>query len=219
MSWLLDRFPVDHPRIEDVFQTVGRAAYVAAQFDQDIKSLVMWLDLTQQLPDFSVWTSEQFEGFRSAIAGKILRDRLRYAARELRAEESEVAVLARARKARNALFHDVPHLPLHDPRRLQLLMPSSGPTRQRDLEQQEASYQVLRDAVGKIRAYVYELTPGCALVGAWLFQFHEYDQYFPREFFETYSAQLGSWILAPVWDLLPRLEGEPATPARDGAIR
>lgn len=216
MSWLLTLQPVDQPRIQDALQTVGRAAYVASRFDQDVTSLVTWLKLTPELPDFWTWTPVQVEKFYRAIRRQMLHERLHHAARELQAEESEMAVLTRARKARNSLFHDMPYLPLHDLSRLRRLLPSQATRRDED---REASEGVLTDAVEQIRTYVYGLTPACALVGSWLFRFHEHDQYFPQKFFDAYAAQLGSWVLAPVWDLLPRLEGEPAFPAADGAIR
>ena len=219
MSWVLTVHPVDHPRIQDALQTVGRAAYVASRFDQDVKDLVEFLNLAQHvhdLPEFWTWNQTLLEEFHGAIGDRILKDRLKCAARVVKAESSEMAVLTRAREARNNLFHEMPYLPLHDPRRLRRLLPSQ--TKRRDQEQ-EASGGALADAVEQIRTHVYGLTPGCALVGSWLFQFHEHDQYFPQEFFDAYSGQLGSWVLAPVWDLLPRLDGEPASPAADGAIR
>lgn len=216
VSWLLTLGPVDHPRIQDAFQSVGRAAYVASRFDQDLTSLVTWLKLPQAMPDFWTWTPAQTEEFHRAIRRQKLHARIHHAARELQAEESEVAVLTRAREARNALFHDMPYVPLHDPRRLRRLLPSQVTRRDQGLG---ASDEVLADAVEQIRTHVYGLTPGCALVGSWLFQIHEHDQYFPQEFVNAYPAQLGSWVLAPVWDLLPRLEGEPASPAADGVIR
>lgn len=194
---------------------------MASQFNQHVTDLVMMLELSQQvhdLPEFWSWDQEQVEAFQSAIKCKILHDQLKFAARELKAEPSEVAVLTRARKARNALFHKMPYLPLHDPRRLRLPIPTQA--EQRNWEQ-EASDEALSDALEQIRAHVYGLTPGCALVGSWLFQLleQELDQPFPQEFFEAYSKQLGSWVLAPVWDLLPRLDCEPTTPITDGAIR
>lgn len=220
MSWVLTLQPVDHPRIQDALQTIGRAAYVASRFDQDVTSLVTWLKLTHELSEFWTWTPAQMEKFHRAIRRQMLHERLRHVASELQAEESEVAVLTRAREARNNLFHEMPYLPLHDPRRLRRLLPSQATRRETRRDQdQEASDGALADAVEQIRTHVYGMTPGCALVGSWLFQFHEHDQYFPQEFFDAYPGQLGSWVLAPVWDLLPRLDGEPASPAADGSIR
>lgn len=213
MSWLLNLHPVDHPRVDDVHLFLGRAAYVAAQFDRDVASLAVWLELPAVWSEFRTWSPEQIEEFQIAIARRVLSRRLQYTTHELRANLVEVDLLAKARKARNSLFHEMPRFPLHVQRGwgspADLSIPAN-PT--------EHSTRVLVDAVGQVRPWVTSLTPGCALVGSWLFQFREQetDQPFPHEFFDAYAEQLAWWILAPVWDLLPTTE--PAPPS-DGAIR
>lgn len=166
MSWLLNLHPVDHPRVDDVHLCLGRAAYVAAQFDRDVASLVLWLELPAVWSEFRTWSPEQIEVFQIAIVRRRLVRRLEYTTRELQADPVEVDLLATAREARNSLVREMPRIPLHVHREWGSFADLTIPRKP-----QERWMQVLVNAVDRIRPWVTSLTPGCALVGSWLFSF------------------------------------------------
>lgn len=207
---MLRRQPVDWPRIDDALLSIGRASYTATRFDKDFATLVTFLELPDNWDVVREGDADKLWDFQLRIAKRHLIKRQKQAAKAAEADEEVIGILNSARLARNELLHSMPALPLH---RVQRVDPVA-----RHFVWESPS-ELLEAPLVRLRSLVREIAPGTMVVGAWLHQVLEQDdEPFPTLFAEGYADAVTQWVLAPVWDLLPRLPDEPDRPRTDGVV-
>ena len=202
VAWILNRFPVDQPRIDDAFAAIGRVAYLVGEYDKQCRSLERWLGL--EVAWVGRAEGERWGDFMDAhFSGmKSLRDASERIVERLEIGPEDADAFVRARLARNDLTHEARPLPLRSVRVFAREVRGLAP-----IHDAKRLAPVLDWYREKVRAIV----PAAALVSHWSWAVTAgSDELGPSEaFLASYPVALEQWVFAPVWDLLTRLPGDP----------
>jgi hypothetical protein len=192
MSWSLSRFPVD-PRAEHALAAVGRALYIAAQFEDKCKYLLRVGGLAEMATGDPVTTLDDLIA-RLPEDPQLART-LKKLKRVGPVSAADAAILRAAREARNFIAHEAALFDIHQH--------PSGTLRETGGGRWVYDLSRLRAHLEELTGNVQRLARGDNLVSTWCFDLAEgRDLSRPYDLMEAYEAVVERWVLEPVRDLL-----------------
>lgn len=172
-GWSLDYQGANNlPRIEEFLLAVGKALYLATAFESKCRGILQIARLIRNLKEASDDFDAALELTR-AMRDKLLADTIRQLATFSELKAADVAVLDRARPARNFIAHEIADLG-----------PLSG-----------VSTNVLSDRTARLRSELAILVEGDNLVSRWIFEIEE-KRPAPRGIQEQYPGWVSGWVFA-----------------------
>jgi hypothetical protein len=184
MPWSLDYLGPKEPELIDEFLlAVGKAVYLAAAFESkcgyllELARLVHRLDVKPVDEDISA----TFELLR-AMRDKLLHGTIKELATFPAFTADEIAILDRAREARNVIVHEIADL---------------GPL-------SRITATAIAEATARLRLQLLALVPADNLVSKWLCEIDEWREPAPRDIQEKYPHWVELWVFRDE----PRTAGE-----------
>ena len=177
MGWSLDyQGAKDLARIEEFLLAVGKALYLASAFEAKCRGMLQIARIVRHLEHMGDDLDAACELTR-AMRDKLLADTIRELATFPEFKATDIAVLDRARRARNVIAHEIAELePLS-----------------------RVSTKVLSDRIARLRlelAMLIEIE-GDNLVSRWIFEIEE-KRPAPRDIQQQYPHWVKEWVFSAV---------------------
>lgn len=177
MGWSLDRLPPIEPDLQDrFFLTVGRALYLASEFERKCKWLLRIAKIANHVRE-----TQEFDGtlkFMEALKDPMLRPTIEKLQGFKGFDGEEVKLAENAAVARNHIAHEAARI---------------GPL-------SAAGELALGSSIDDLRSHVRALAEGDNLVSTWVYEVSEKEPA-PVGIQRSYVAKVETWVFSP-WDCL-----------------
>lgn len=183
---MLNLFPVNNPRADDLLLVLGKVTRLGMEFEGKSKGILRFIRLANALRDAPELSFEE-------VVASLPRDM--QLARTINAfpglglaSKEDFVLLDSAREARNSIIHEGVHFPLH--------------------VRSPVIHDKLTNSLEVLRSNVRVLAAGDNLVSSWLHTIEDPDEGTPVFFMGGYVEAVERWIFASVWDLLKHPDSE-----------
>ena len=172
MGWSLSyQSPKEPELLEQFFVTIGKALYIANQFEAKCHNVLRISNLLK----YAKQTNDLDAAIRlvKELREPMLANALAALISPLRISPEQVAILEKAKDARNFIAHEGAAI---------------GPV-------YLATSKIIERRLGELRDSVSHLADGDNLVSRWIYEIEEKEAA-PRSFYEEYPSMLLAWVFA-----------------------
>lgn len=203
MSWTLHSKPVNHDRADDMLSTLGRATYVAQNFEQKLRFLYQAIEISD-LYVSGVPFDEIIEKVRDENR---LNRVIQSVAQKAQLAENPKNILDASRKARNWIAHESGKFPIHGTPTLINPVTGERGSLLKPFLSDDSPY--LKKQLVLLRINLWNLAAGDYLVSYWAHMTEELEQIPPAFAEQDYKGAVDRWVFAHVWDLVGSHEEDP----------